>query len=122
MYVVFYYFINIKPQNFDINTLKMTFAITILFIVRSSCIIGYLPLALIKNVRGPKIHQLVSDCRLFGHNTPIFGHDMPRLIFLRLLDHSSVEFCLRQYFRGHFQPFWGNGVALLFQVAGQRIL
>ena len=56
MYVIFYYFININPVFFDTNTLKMTFAITILFIVRSSCIIGYLPLA---------VFRMIEDSRYF---------------------------------------------------------
>lgn len=57
MYVIFYYFINIKPKYFDGNTLLMTFAITILFIVRSSCIIGYVPLA---------ICRILEDSRYLG--------------------------------------------------------
>ena len=48
MFASFYFFMNIKPQIFDRSTLYMTFAITISFIIRSSSIIGYLPLALVK--------------------------------------------------------------------------
>ena len=85
MYVVFYYFLNIKPQLFDKNTLKMTFAITILFIVRSSCIIGYLPLALIK---------IFEDGRYFGSFVVAGLSVTIPLVFLTI--------CIDSYFYG----FW----------------
>ena len=47
MFVVFYYYLNIKPKVFDKNLCYLTLAITISFIVRSSSIVGYIPLALI---------------------------------------------------------------------------
>ena len=47
MIVVFYYYLNIKPKIFDKNLCMLTLAITLSFIVRSSSIVGYIPLALI---------------------------------------------------------------------------
>jgi len=47
MFVVFYYFLNIKPYVFDKNLGMLTIAVTISFIIRSSSIVGYIPLALI---------------------------------------------------------------------------
>jgi len=47
MFVAFYYFINIKPKIFDRSISMLTFAITISFIIRSSSLVGYVPLALI---------------------------------------------------------------------------
>jgi len=47
MFVVFYYYLNIKPKIFDKNLCMLTLAITISFIVRSSSIVGYVPLAVI---------------------------------------------------------------------------
>lgn len=47
MFVVFYYFLNIKPKIFDRNLIYLTLAITISFTIRSSSIVGYIPLALI---------------------------------------------------------------------------
>ena len=48
MFVVFYYYLNIKPKIWDKNLSLLTLAITLSFIVRSSSIVGYIPLALIK--------------------------------------------------------------------------
>lgn len=47
MFVVFYYFLNIKPKIFDKNLSLLTLAITLSFTIRSSSIVGYIPLALI---------------------------------------------------------------------------
>ena len=47
LYVVFYHFINMKPQFFNKHLTCLTMAITATFVVRSSSIIGYVPLALI---------------------------------------------------------------------------
>ena len=47
MWVVFYYYLNIKPKIFDKNISMLTLAITISFITRSSSLVGYIPLALI---------------------------------------------------------------------------
>jgi len=47
MFVAFYYFMNIKPKVFDRNLGMLTLAITLSFIVRSSSIVGFAPLALI---------------------------------------------------------------------------
>lgn len=47
MFVVFYYYLNLKPKIFDPSLMKLTFAITLSFTVRSSSIVGYIPLALI---------------------------------------------------------------------------
>ena len=47
MFVVFYYYLNMKPKLFDKNLLRLTLAITLSFAIRSSSIVGYIPLALI---------------------------------------------------------------------------
>ena len=47
MFVVFYYYLNLKPKIFDKNIMKLTLAITISFTIRSSSIVGYIPLAFI---------------------------------------------------------------------------
>lgn len=47
MFVVFYYYLNLKPKIFDKNIMKLTFAITLSFTIRSSSIVGYIPLAAI---------------------------------------------------------------------------
>lgn len=47
MFVAFYYFLNIKPKVFDKNLGMLTLAITLSFIVRSSSIVGFAPLAMI---------------------------------------------------------------------------
>jgi hypothetical protein len=47
MFVVFYYYLNIKPKIFDKNLSLLTLAITLSFTIRSSSIVGYIPLALI---------------------------------------------------------------------------
>ena len=47
MFVVFYYYLNLKPKIFDKNIMKLTLAITISFTIRSSSIVGYIPLAAI---------------------------------------------------------------------------
>ena len=44
-----YYFANLKPK-FDRNMGMMTFGITVAFIVRSSSLVGWIPLALFKLV------------------------------------------------------------------------
>jgi hypothetical protein len=46
MWVVFYYYLNIKPKIFDKALCILTFAITLSFSIRSSSITGYIPLAL----------------------------------------------------------------------------
>lgn len=46
LYIVFYHYINMRPQLFNRSLMYLTMAITVTFIVRSSSIIGYLPLAL----------------------------------------------------------------------------
>jgi hypothetical protein len=46
MFVVFYHFLNMKPKFFDPSLNKLTLAITLSFAVRSSSIVGYVPLAL----------------------------------------------------------------------------
>jgi phosphatidylinositol glycan class B len=46
MYVVFYYILNIKPVIFDKCLTILTAAITLSFSIRSSSLIGYIPLAL----------------------------------------------------------------------------
>lgn len=47
MFVVFYYYLNMKPKIFDKNLMLLTLAITFSFVIRSSSIVGYIPLALI---------------------------------------------------------------------------
>ena len=47
MYVVFYHILNIKPQICDKSITVLTAAITLSFCVRSSSLIGYIPLALL---------------------------------------------------------------------------
>ena len=51
MFVVFYHFLNMKPKFFDKSLSMLTLAITISFAVRSSSIVGYLPLALMAIVQ-----------------------------------------------------------------------
>ena len=46
MFVTFYYFLNMKPKFFDKNLSLLTLAITLSFTIRSSSIVGYIPLAL----------------------------------------------------------------------------
>jgi len=48
VFVVFYYFMKIKPFIIDKNTILMTVALTISFIVRSSSLLGYFPLFIFK--------------------------------------------------------------------------
>lgn len=86
MFVVFYYYLNIKPKIFDKNLCMLTLSITLSFIVRSSSIVGYIPLALIvifKDTRfflpiliaGATIAvpavliNLVSDAHFYGYWT-----------------------------------------------------
>jgi hypothetical protein len=45
-----YYYLKIKPQVFDVNLSKMTAFITLCFIARSSSLVPWLPLALLKIV------------------------------------------------------------------------
>lgn len=47
MFVAFYYFLNMKPKLFDRSLCMLTLAITLSFAVRSSSIVGYVPLAMI---------------------------------------------------------------------------
>lgn len=47
MFVVFYYYLNLKPKIFDKNIAYLTLAITLSFTIRSSSIVGYIPLAVI---------------------------------------------------------------------------
>mmetsp|Transcript_38951 Transcript_38951/g.59219 ORF Transcript_38951/g.59219 Transcript_38951/m.59219 type:complete len:170 (-) Transcript_38951:1261-1770(-) len=47
MFVVFYYYLNVKPKIFDKNLSLLTLAITLSFTIRSSSIVGYVPLAVI---------------------------------------------------------------------------
>ena len=47
MFVTFYYFLNMKPRVFDKNLCLLTLAITLSFTIRSSSIVGFIPLALI---------------------------------------------------------------------------
>lgn len=56
MFVVFYYFLNMKPKFFDKGLILLTLAITLSFAVRSSSIVGYIPMALM---------AIVSDSRYF---------------------------------------------------------
>lgn len=51
MFAVFYHFLNMRPQFFDPSLCKLTLAITISFAVRSSSIVGYVPLALMAIVQ-----------------------------------------------------------------------
>lgn len=46
MFVVFYHFLNMKPKFFDKSLCILTAAITFSFAVRSSSIVGYVPMAL----------------------------------------------------------------------------
>ena len=46
MFVTFYYFLNIKPKIFDKNLCFLTLPITLSFTIRSSSIVGFIPLAL----------------------------------------------------------------------------
>ena len=46
MFVTFYYYLNIKPKIFDKNLSLLCLAITLSFTIRSSSIVGYIPLAL----------------------------------------------------------------------------
>ena len=47
MYVVFYYILNIKPKIYDRSITVLTVAITLSFCMRSSSLVGYIPLALL---------------------------------------------------------------------------
>ena len=47
MFVVFYYYLNLKPKIFDKNIAYLTLAITLSFTIRSSSIVGYIPLAIV---------------------------------------------------------------------------
>ena len=86
MFVVFYYYLNIKPKIFDKSLTILTLAITISFTVRSSSIVGYIPLALIVIFRDPKfllpmivcgvtiaipfiVINLMSDAHFYGYFT-----------------------------------------------------
>lgn len=86
MFVVFYYYINIKPKIWDKNLNLLTLAITISFIIRSSSIVGYIPLALIKIIQDLNffipilvagltitipliIMNLMSDAHFYGYFT-----------------------------------------------------
>ena len=86
MFVVFYYYLNMKPKIFDKNISLLTLAVTISFAVRSSSIVGYIPLALIAIIRDPRFFvpilvagltiavpavllNLVSDAYFYGYWT-----------------------------------------------------
>lgn len=47
MMVTFYYYLNIKPVMFNKALSFLTAAITVSFIIRSSSLVGFIPLALI---------------------------------------------------------------------------
>ena len=53
MYVVFYYILNIKPVLYDKSLTVLTIAITFSFCMRSSSLVGYIPLALLVIWRDP---------------------------------------------------------------------
>jgi len=54
MFVVFYYYLNMKPKIFDKNLSLLTLAVTLSFAVRSSSIVGYVPLALVAIIKDPR--------------------------------------------------------------------
>jgi hypothetical protein len=64
MFVVFYYYLNIKPKIFDKSLMILTLAITISFTVRSSSIVGYIPLALIVIFKDPNFLLPIIVCGL----------------------------------------------------------
>lgn len=47
MFVVFYYYLNVKPVIFDRALTILTLAVTLSFSIRSSSIVGFIPLALV---------------------------------------------------------------------------
>ena len=53
VFVIFYYFMKLKPNILDKSTLYMTIALTFSFIIRSSSLIGYFPLFLYKIIENP---------------------------------------------------------------------
>jgi len=86
MFVVFYYYLNIKPKIFDKSLSFLTLAITLSFTVRSSSIVGYIPLALIAIFKDPRflvailvagltitipvvLINLMSDAYFYGYFT-----------------------------------------------------
>lgn len=86
MFVVFYHFLNMKPKFFDPSLNKLTLAITLSFAVRSSSIVGYIPLALMAIAQDFRFFlpiivagltitiplvgiNLVSDAYLYGYWT-----------------------------------------------------
>ena len=86
MFVVFYYYLNIKPKIFDKNLSLLTLAITFSFAVRSSSIVGYAPLAIIAIIKDfnffipilvagltiaipTVLFNLVSDAYFYGYWT-----------------------------------------------------
>ena len=79
-----YYFNNIKPK-FDKNLILMTIFISLAFIVRSSSLIGFIPLALVK---------IFQSCNFFtAILTSGFLVAVPTMIFSILID---------SYFYGKF--------------------
>jgi hypothetical protein len=48
MFIVFYHYLNLQPKMFDRSLTILTIAVTISFTTRSSSIVGYIPLALLK--------------------------------------------------------------------------
>ena len=78
MIMAFYYFINIKPKVFNRELNLLTFAITVSFIIRSSSLVGYIPLAFI---------VIYQDSRFF---VPIlvagFTIAIPMLLFNIFID------------------------------------
>ena len=46
MWVVFYYYLNIRPRVHDGALVKLTVAVTLSFLIRSSSLLSYLPLVL----------------------------------------------------------------------------
>ena len=86
MFVAFYYFLNMKPKFFDRSLCMLTLAITLSFAVRSSSIVGYIPLALIAIYQDPRFFfpivvagltiavpvvmvNLISDAYFYGYWT-----------------------------------------------------
>jgi hypothetical protein len=64
MFVVFYYYLNIRPKMFDKNLSLLTLAITLSFTIRSSSIVGYIPLALIAIYQDPRFFWPIIVCGL----------------------------------------------------------
>jgi phosphatidylinositol glycan class B len=54
MMIAFYYLINIQPKIFDKNLTLMTMSITFSFLIRSSSLVGYFPLAILLMYQDPR--------------------------------------------------------------------